>query len=57
MAHRKFEINKDILEKLVWEYPLTIIAKMYNVSDVAIAKRCKLLGIKKPLRDYWTKLK
>jgi 5-methylcytosine-specific restriction endonuclease McrA len=42
---RKFEIAKEELEKLVKEYPLTTLGKMYGVSDNAIKKRCKRLGI------------
>ena len=32
------------------------VAKLLGVSDVAIAKRCKLLGIEKPPRGYWAKV-
>lgn len=53
----KFSIEKEILEKLVWELPSEKIAKIYNVSGSAIVKRCKLLGISKPPRGYWAKLK
>ncbi|MEN6293902.1 MAG: HNH endonuclease, partial [Methanobacterium sp.] len=53
----KFKIEKHILEKLVWEMPSVDIAKMYNVSDVAVAKKCKKFGIAKPTRGYWTKNK
>lgn len=52
-----FEINKEELEKLVWEKPTVEIAKMFNVSDVAISKRCKKFGIQKPPRGYWTQFK
>lgn len=52
---RKFEINKIELEKLVWAVSSLQLAKLYGVSDKAIAKRCKALGIKKPPRGYWAK--
>jgi len=52
---KKFEITKEELEKLVWEIPTSKIAKQFGVSDTAIAKRCKKLGIKKPSRGYWAK--
>ena len=45
---RKFELTKEELTKLVWEFPITKIAIMYGVSDVAIHKRCKILGVVKP---------
>jgi hypothetical protein len=54
---RKFNPLKEDLEKLVWELPTLHVAKMFGVSDKAIDKRCKLLGIQKPGRGYWTKLK
>ena len=47
--------TKEALEKLVWEKPTTEIAKDFQVSDSAIGKLCKQLGIEKPSRGYWTK--
>lgn len=55
LSRRRFIINEDVLRRLVWLMPTTKIAKIFNVSDVAVAKRCKLLGIEKPSRGYWTK--
>lgn len=52
---RMFNISKLELEKLVWEKPTIHVAKKFNVSDVAIARRCKIFGIKKPPRGYWAK--
>lgn len=57
LKSRRFEITKEELEKLVWEHPTTTIAKIYNVSDNAIGKRCKLFGIVKPGPGYWAKKK
>lgn len=47
--------TKEELEKLVWEKPTMILAKELNVTDSAIGKRCKKLGINKPPRGYWAK--
>lgn len=55
--NRKFEIDSKDLEALVWSKPMIEIAKILGVSDVAIAKRCKLLGITKPPRGFWKKVK
>lgn len=52
---RLFNVSKLELEKLIWEMPTTKVCKMFNVSDVAISKRCKLFNITKPPRGYWTK--
>lgn len=54
----KFEVSKEDLEKLVNEKPMTEIGKMFGVSDNAVKKRCKKLGIElKPMLGYWTKKK
>lgn len=55
-SKQKFEINKEDLELLVWSKPTTEIASMLGVTDVAVAKRCKKLGILKPPRGYWAKV-
>ena len=44
------------LERLVWEMPTTKVAELFGVSDVAVGKRCKKHGIKKPPRGYWAKI-
>ena len=56
-ASQKFDISKEDLERLVWEKSTVKIAKDLGVSDVAVAKRCKKFGIKKPPRGYWMKNK
>lgn len=45
--------SKEILEKLVWEKPTEHVAFALGVSDSAVGKRCRMLGIKKPPRGYW----
>jgi Zn finger protein HypA/HybF involved in hydrogenase expression len=42
---RKFEISEEELRNLVSKYPMTKIGKMFGVSDNAIRKRCKKLGV------------
>ncbi|PKN92232.1 MAG: HNH endonuclease, partial [Chloroflexi bacterium HGW-Chloroflexi-5] len=56
MADRKFIIDPEELRQLVWEIPTTQIAALYGVSDKAVEKRCRALGIPKPPRGYWTRL-
>lgn len=53
---RRFEIDRDILLDLVWTYPTSKVAKILGVSDVAVGKRCKKLGVPKPPRGYWRKV-
>mgnify|MGYP002073147721 CR=1 FL=1 len=55
LANRKLDIDKERLFDLVWSYPMTKLAEMLEVSDVAISKRCNLLGIPKPPAGYWLK--
>lgn len=56
MHKRKFDPTKEELEKIVWEMSTVKVAEYYGVSDKAVEKRCKLLGISKPPRGYWSKL-
>lgn len=41
------------LEELIWKVPMTTLAKEFGVTDRAIAKRCKKLGIQTPPIGYW----
>jgi 5-methylcytosine-specific restriction endonuclease McrA len=47
--------DKEEFAKLLWEKPAIEIAKMFNLSDKAIEKRAKKLGLSKPPRGYWQK--
>lgn len=51
---RKFEVSKEELEKLISEVPMTKIGEMFGVSDNAVRKRAKKLGIVLENRlGYW----
>lgn len=56
-SKRKFEIDRDELETLVSRLPMTVLATQFGVSDNAIRKRCKALGITVPRygRGFWAK--
>lgn len=47
--------SSDELSKTLWEIPTTQLSKELGVSDVAISKHIKKLGLTKPPRGYWTK--
>lgn len=47
------ELTAPELDKLVWSKPTTEVAKDFGVSNVAVAKLCKKLEIKKPERGFW----
>ena len=55
-SRKKFNPSKEELTKLIWDMPTTEVAKLFGVSDNAVAKRCKTLGISKPPRGYWAKV-
>lgn len=56
-SRRIFDPEKEALQKLVWSMPTIKVAEIFNVTDKAIDKRCKLFGIEKPPRGYWQKIK
>ena len=49
--------DRDKLYDEVWAEPVTVVAKRYGVSDVAIHKACKRLNVPVPPRGYWAKLR
>ena len=49
--------NRETLYHEVWDEPVSTVAKRYKVSDVAIHKVCKSLGIPTPSLGYWAKLR
>lgn len=48
--------SKEELEIRIWNEPTTKIAKELGISDSAVTKHCKKLGINKPPRGYWEKI-
>jgi len=48
--------NKDEIEKLIWANPIRKVAKKMGVSDIALHKRCKRLGVIKPPPGHWAKV-
>ncbi|MBL64330.1 MAG: hypothetical protein CMI30_13100 [Opitutae bacterium] len=49
------ETNEELLE-LVWSKSTVQIAQEFGISDAAIAKRCKKVGVEKPPRGFWAKV-
>ena len=45
VSTRKFNPSKEELEVLVKKMPMTKVGKVFGVSDNAVRKRCRLLGI------------
>lgn len=56
LSRREFNITKEDLFILVWTMPTIKVAELLGISDVAVGKRCKILGVPKPPRGYWRKV-
>ena len=44
---------REDLFRQVWDEPVTHVAKRIGISDVALAKICRSMGIPLPGRGYW----
>lgn len=53
----KVSWNKEDLHGLVWSKSIRDVAKDLGVSDAAVHKACKRLGVKKPPQGYWLRKK
>lgn len=49
-------LSRADLYELVWSKPMTDLARDFGISDVALAKRCRRLGIPVPGRGYWARV-
>jgi hypothetical protein len=56
MNYTDYKITRDDLYEKVWTKPMVEIAKVYEVSDKAIAKICDKLNVPFPGVGYWQKL-
>jgi hypothetical protein len=56
-ASRLQKLSREALYAKVWATPGSLLSKELGVSDVAIAKRCRVLGVPRPPRGYWAKIK
>jgi len=50
-----FTLTRQQLYDLVWSQAMQKIARQVGISDVAIVKRCKIVGVPVPPRGYWNK--
>ncbi len=49
-------LSREGLYELVWSKPMTELAQDFGLSDVALAKRCRKLGVPVPGRGYWARV-
>lgn len=41
----------------VWAEPVSVVAKRYGISDVALRKHCKKLNVPLPPKGYWSQIR
>ena len=56
MSQRSTTVTRELLYEQVWETPMSRLARDYGVSDSALAKTCRRLGVPLPPRGHWAKL-
>ena len=49
-------LTREELYELVWSKPMVELAKDFGISDVAVAKRCRRVGVPVPGRGYWARV-
>lgn len=49
-------LTRQQLYDLVWSEPMQRLSAQIGISDVAIAKHCRRVGVPVPQRGYWNKL-
>lgn len=49
--------SREELYKEVWDEPVSVVAKRYGITDVALRKHLRKLNIPLPPRGYWSKIK
>ena len=54
-AHLLAQYNRAELYERVWSEPMRILAQQYGVSDVYLARVCRILRIPLPGLGYWAK--
>jgi ankyrin repeat protein len=54
-AHLLAKYDREQLYEKVWSQPMRILAQQYGVSDVCLARVCRLLRVPLPGLGYWAK--
>ena len=52
----KDSVTREELYQMIWEEPVTKIAKAYGISNNAIRKKCKKMNVPLPPLGYWSKV-
>lgn len=49
-------VDREALYNEVWSEPVSVVAARYGLSDVGLAKICRVWAIPLPSRGYWAKV-
>lgn len=55
MTFSNIKLSRDELYEKVWAQPVSVVAKVYGISDVGLAKMCRRLAVPIPGLGYWAK--
>ncbi len=55
MTRNPLTLTRQTLYELVWSKPMSDLAKDFNISDVGLAKRCRVVDVPIPYRGYWAR--
>lgn len=55
MAQKIITLTRHQLFKKIWESPIQVVAKEFQMSDVGLAKICRRHNIPRPPRGHWRK--
>jgi len=50
---KTIELTEDLLQNLIWEMPLYVIAREYGLSQSTLSRLVKKYGLKLPPSTYW----
>lgn len=53
---RSYYLTREQLHALVWERPVSEVARRFGISDVGLSKICRRASIPTPQRGYWARL-
>jgi hypothetical protein len=56
MSSDSLTLSRQDLYELAWSKPMVELAQDFGISDVALAKRLRKLGIPVPGRGYWARV-
>lgn len=55
--YKQIEFTREEIYKLVWAKPVLAVARDIGISDVALSKACRKIGVPLPWRGYWAAIK